>query len=136
MTVSGKQWRDSAVHIRVSILPQTPLPSRLPQNTEQSSMCCIIGPCWLTILNIAVYMTIPNSLTIPSHHPTPATISLFSKSVSLLLLYSCLSLPSEMLIFTLYISVLQCWVHKYLKLLYPFDVLTPLFLYNDHLFSC
>ena len=103
--------------------PQTPLPSRLPQNIEQSSMCC-------------VYMTIPNSLTILSHQPTPATISLFSKCVSLLLLHGCLILPSEMLIFTLYISVLQCWVHKYLKLLYPFDELTPLFLYNDHHFSC
>ena len=37
LIVSGEQWRNSAIHVYVSILPQTPLPSRLPQNTEQSS---------------------------------------------------------------------------------------------------
>ena len=46
--VSGEQQRDSAIHIHVPILPQTPLPSRLSRNTEQSSMCCIVGPCWLS----------------------------------------------------------------------------------------
>ena len=35
--VPGGQQRDSAKHIPVSILPQTPLPSRLPHNIEQSS---------------------------------------------------------------------------------------------------
>ena len=35
--VSGGQQRDPAIH--VSILPQTSLPSRLPSNTEQSSLC-------------------------------------------------------------------------------------------------
>ena len=49
-----EQQRDSAVHIQVSILPQTPLPSRLPHNIEQSSMCYTVGPYWLSILNIAV----------------------------------------------------------------------------------
>ena len=38
VTVSGEQQRDSATHIHVSILPQTPLPSRMPHNTEQSPM--------------------------------------------------------------------------------------------------
>ena len=52
--VSGVQQRDSAIHKYVSILPQTPLPSRLPQNIKQSSLCCTVGPCWLSILNIAV----------------------------------------------------------------------------------
>jgi len=42
--VSGKQWKDSVTHTHVSILPQTPLPSRLPQNIEQSSMCCTVSP--------------------------------------------------------------------------------------------
>ena len=28
LVVSGEQWRDSAIHMHVSILPQTPLPSR------------------------------------------------------------------------------------------------------------
>ena len=39
--------------MQVSILPQTPLPSRLPQNIEQSSMGCTVGPYWLSILNKA-----------------------------------------------------------------------------------
>ena len=37
VVVSGEQQRDSAIHIHVSVLPQTPLPSRLLHNTEQSS---------------------------------------------------------------------------------------------------
>ena len=36
--VSGGQQSDSAKHIHVSILPQTPFPSRLPHNIEQSSL--------------------------------------------------------------------------------------------------
>ena len=36
--VSGRQQRDSAIHIPVSLLPQSPLPSRLPRNPEQSSL--------------------------------------------------------------------------------------------------
>ena len=47
--VSGGQQRDSAIHIHVSVLPQTPLPSRLPHNTEQSSLCYTEGPFWLFI---------------------------------------------------------------------------------------
>ena len=30
-------------------------PFRLLQSTEQSSLCCTIGPCWLSILNRAVF---------------------------------------------------------------------------------
>ena len=58
MIVSGGQRRDSVIHTHVSILPQTPLPSRLPQNIEQSSLCYTGGPCWLSISNIAVCTTI------------------------------------------------------------------------------
>ena len=54
MIVSGVVYRDSAIHTHVSILTQTPLPSRLPHNIEQSSLCYTVGPCWLSILNIAV----------------------------------------------------------------------------------
>ena len=39
VTVSGEQQRDSAIHIRISILPQTPLPFRMPHNLEHSSGC-------------------------------------------------------------------------------------------------
>ena len=45
---------DWVTHIHGSILPQTPLPSRLAHNTEQSSLCYTVGPCWLSILNISV----------------------------------------------------------------------------------
>ena len=51
--VSGGQQRDSAIRVHVSILPQTSLPSRLPHNIEQNSLCYIVRPCWLSILNIA-----------------------------------------------------------------------------------
>ena len=54
VTVSGGQQKDSAIHIHVSIVLQTPFPSRLPHNIEQSSLCYTVGPCWLSILNIAV----------------------------------------------------------------------------------
>ena len=54
LIVSGEQQRNSAIHTYVSILPQTPLPSRLPRNIGLSSMGYMIGPFWLSILNIAV----------------------------------------------------------------------------------
>ena len=42
--VSGIQEWDSV------ILPQTPLPSRLPRNIDQSSLYYAVDPCWLSIL--------------------------------------------------------------------------------------
>ena len=51
--VTGEQPKDSVIHMHVSVLPQTPVPSRLPHNIEQSSLCYTIGPCWLSILKIA-----------------------------------------------------------------------------------
>ena len=44
----------SAMHMHVWILPQTLFSSRLPHSTEQTSMSYTRGPCWLSILNIAV----------------------------------------------------------------------------------
>ena len=41
MVASGVQQRDSAIYIHVSTLLQTPLPSKLPHNIEQSSQCYI-----------------------------------------------------------------------------------------------
>ena len=35
--VSGEQWRHTAIHMHLSILPLTPLPSWLSHNTGQSS---------------------------------------------------------------------------------------------------
>ena len=40
------------MHIRVSILLQTPLPSRLPHDVEQRSLCCNVGLYWSPISNI------------------------------------------------------------------------------------
>ena len=60
MIPAGGEKRDSAIHIHVSILPQTPFPSRLPHNSEQSSPCYTVGPCQLSILNRGV-------CTCPSH---------------------------------------------------------------------
>ena len=54
MIISGGKQKDSVIHIHVSLLPQTTLPSSFPHNIEQSSLCYIVGPCWLYILNIAV----------------------------------------------------------------------------------
>ena len=47
--VSSEKQRGSAGHMHVSILPQTALPSRLPHNTEQSSVCCAVGHCCVYI---------------------------------------------------------------------------------------
>ena len=53
MIVSGAQQSNSAIVILVPILPQTPLPSRLPHNILQNSLCyTTLGPCWLSILDI------------------------------------------------------------------------------------
>ena len=41
--LSGEQQRDSARRLHVPILPQTPLPSRLPHDIEWSSLCCTLG---------------------------------------------------------------------------------------------
>ena len=62
MIVSSGQQRDSAIPIHVSILPKTPLPSRLQCNIEQSSLCYTVGPCWLSILNIAVFTCLSQTL--------------------------------------------------------------------------
>ena len=40
--------------IHVSILPQTPFPSRLPHIIKQCSLYYTVGLCWLSILSIAV----------------------------------------------------------------------------------
>ena len=44
MIVSDAQQSDSAIHVHVSILPQTPLPSKLPYNIEQSTLCYTVRP--------------------------------------------------------------------------------------------
>ena len=71
VTVSGEQERDSALHTHVSTLPLTPLPSRLPCNLKQSSVCYTVGPCWFIHLKYSsVYMSIQTlQLSLPSILP-------------------------------------------------------------------
>ena len=92
MIFSGEQRWDSGIHIHGSILPQTPIPSSLPHNPEQSSMCytymCYTFHVLQTLLVIhfkysSVYMSIPSSLTMPSSILPPATISSFATSMCL-----------------------------------------------------
>ena len=84
--VSGVQQSDSVIHIHVSILFQILFPFRLLQNIEQNSLCYIVGPCWLSVLNIAVWtcQSQISKLSLPCL-PLLVTISSFSKSVSLFL---------------------------------------------------
>ena len=69
--VSSEEWKDSVIQTHASISPKPPLPSRLLQNTEQSSMCCAVGPYWLSILNIALCACLFQTswLSLPSIHP-------------------------------------------------------------------
>ena len=48
------QQSDSVIHIHISILFQILYPIGLLQNVEPSSLCYIVGPCWSSVLNIAV----------------------------------------------------------------------------------
>ena len=82
MTVSDGQQRDSATHTHVSILPHTPLPSRLPHNMEQRFLC-IMSLLVTHFKYSSVHLSIPNSLTIPSLHLSLPGNHKFTKSVSL-----------------------------------------------------
>ena len=54
MLVSGVEQSDSVMYIPVSIFFSNSFPIRLLQNIEQSSLCYTAGPCWLSVLNIAM----------------------------------------------------------------------------------
>ena len=43
----------SLLYLHISILFQILFPFRLLHNIEQGSLCCTVGPCWLSILNTA-----------------------------------------------------------------------------------
>ena len=62
-------------------------PFRLLQNTDQSSLCFIVVPCWLFVLNIAVCTCQSQTLnlSIPLYPSFLVTINSPSKSVSLFL---------------------------------------------------
>ena len=71
MIVSGRQQRDSVIHIGISILFQIPLLSKLPHNIEQSSLCYIVHSCLLSILNIAMCSVCPKLPDYAFLHPSP-----------------------------------------------------------------
>ena len=52
MLVSGVQQSDS---VNISIFPNS-FPYRLLRNIGQSSMCYTVGPCWLSVLCMSVYI--------------------------------------------------------------------------------
>jgi len=54
--VSGLQQSDSVIHTHVSIHFQILFPYRLLQNIKQSSMCCTVGPCWLSSIAECIYI--------------------------------------------------------------------------------
>ena len=47
--VPGEQRGNSTTRRHISILPHPPLPSVLPPNIEQSSLCYLVGPRQLSI---------------------------------------------------------------------------------------
>ena len=61
--VSGEEWRDSAIHIHVSILPKPPLPSELAHNIEQFHVLYNRALLVIHFKYSSVYMTFPKSLT-------------------------------------------------------------------------
>ena len=72
--VSGEQGRGSVIRIHGLILPYSSPPSRLAHDTGESSMCCAICPCWLSILKTAKTQLIlidgPRELQLLSVAPT------------------------------------------------------------------
>ena len=76
------------MHIHVSILLEATFPSRLPHDTEQSSLCYTVGPGWFyqhTEQWVHVHPEFPNR-----PFPTLTTTSSFSKSVSLFCKINCI----------------------------------------------
>ena len=69
----------------LSILFQILFPFRLLQNIEQSSLCYIIGPCWLSILNIILCThqsktsSLSPTLFPPGNHRFVKSVFLFCK---------------------------------------------------------
>ena len=83
MLDSGKQRRYSAIHMHVTILPQTLFLSSLPHYTPQSSLCYTVGPYWSYTLNIAVFSVQLSSVQSLSHVQLFATPGIATLQASL-----------------------------------------------------
>ena len=68
--------------------PPSSLPSRLPRNIEQSSLYSPVGPCWLSILNIAEY-TCQSQLPISSSHSSLPSLFAWQPLIHSLSLWAC-----------------------------------------------
>ena len=80
-------------------------------NIEQSSLCYTIGPCWLSLLNSNVYMSVPNS-----HNITFFFISLilFCFSFFLLVWQSCITFIFFQMFSHIYSYIcIDIWIHIY-----------------------
>ena len=69
--------------LQTSMLFQTLFLFMLLQNTESSSLCYTAGPCWLSVLKIAVCTCQSQTPTLPPPPPDAfslVTINSFSKS--------------------------------------------------------
>ena len=99
LLVSGVQQSDSVIHVHIFILFYILFSHRLSQNTEQSSLCYAVGPCWLSTLpNIYSGMCVcvhPRLLIYPSlpHFPFGNHKFVFNicKSISVLQISSFVS---------------------------------------------
>ena len=99
MLVSGVQQSDTVIctqlsidtvtYTHVSILFQILFSFGVLQGIEQNSLCYIVDPCWLSILNIVVCICqsqMPNlPLPYPSPHGSFSMVSLTLKSLCSLL---------------------------------------------------
>ena len=68
--------------------PPSSLPSGLPRNIKQSSLSYTVGPCWLSILNMAEY-TCQSQLPISSSHASLPSLFAWQPLIHSLSLWVC-----------------------------------------------
>ena len=56
MLVSGGQQSDTVTYTDISVFFQIVFPYSLLQNIEYGSLCYTVGPCYLYVLYIVVYI--------------------------------------------------------------------------------
>ena len=88
--VSSIQQSNSVIHLHVSIFLQIVFPFKLSQNIEQRFLCYTVGPCWLSILDIAVCTSQPLQLWFRAQAWLPETfLPIFQTELEDELWFSC-----------------------------------------------